>query len=189
MQEILPLRGRLNIALNGKTVREIDNLVLTAGTEWVAARMLQSTTALDPKFMGIGTADSVPVAGDVALNALMADGSAPNNTANTTIDSEAFLTSNIKPFMDGQDTPVAVPPVQGTDLSSIVFKCTFKAAEGTGAVREAGLFIGNSADVAGNAARNSVAGAMIARTQFNAVYKDDDDEMTITWTITVAGSS
>tara|TARA_Y100000034_G_scaffold125313_1_gene174669 strand:+ start:258 stop:686 length:429 start_codon:yes stop_codon:yes gene_type:complete len=56
----------------------------------------------------------------------------------------------------------------------ITYECTWAAADGTGAITEAGIF-----DAASS-------GDMLARTKFDVVNKGADDSMTITWTITVS---
>jgi len=58
--------------------------------------------------------------------------------------------------------------------NTIVYVATWAAGDGTGAIKEAGIF---------NA---STAGDMFARTDFPVVNKGADDSMTITWTITVS---
>ena len=49
----LKLKGRLNIAINGETVKEVDNLVVTAGKGYVASRM-KDASATAMSHMGIG---------------------------------------------------------------------------------------------------------------------------------------
>lgn len=61
--------------------------------------------------------------------------------------------------------------VSGTD---VVYVATFGAGEGTGAIKEAGIF---------NA---STSGTMLCRTVFSVVNKGASDSMTITWTVTVS---
>ena len=39
----LKLTGKLKIALNGETVQEVNNLVVTDGKEYVASRMKDAT--------------------------------------------------------------------------------------------------------------------------------------------------
>lgn len=57
--------------------------------------------------------------------------------------------------------------------NTITYVSSFEAGEGTGAVTEAGIF---------NAASG---GTMLCRTTFNQVYKEPDDTMSVTWTITI----
>jgi len=62
----LKLKGKLAITLNGKVVREIDNLVVTAGKEYVASRM-KDTSATAMSHMAIGTGSTAAAAGNTAL--------------------------------------------------------------------------------------------------------------------------
>ena len=39
IQDNLKMKGRLQVSLNGEVVRDIDNLVVTAGKAYVASRM------------------------------------------------------------------------------------------------------------------------------------------------------
>lgn len=62
----LKLTGKLKIALNGETVQEIDNLVVTDGKEYVASRM-KDATATAMSHMAIGSGSTAAAAGDSAL--------------------------------------------------------------------------------------------------------------------------
>ena len=65
----LKLTGKLSIVLNGKVVREIDNLVTTAGKGYVANRMRSDVSggvAL-MSHMAVGAGTNNPAAGDTAL--------------------------------------------------------------------------------------------------------------------------
>lgn len=62
------LKGRVKIALNGKTVRDIDNLVVNSGKNYVASRM-KDTTETPVSHMAVGTGSTAPAAGDTALGA------------------------------------------------------------------------------------------------------------------------
>lgn len=58
--------------------------------------------------------------------------------------------------------------------NAVEYQATFAAGEGTGAVKEAGIF---------NA---STSGDMLCRTVFDVINKGASDSMTITWTVTVS---
>ena len=45
-QDGIALTGKLIVSLNDVIVRETENLVVTAGKEWVAARMKDTSTAV-----------------------------------------------------------------------------------------------------------------------------------------------
>jgi len=62
----LKLKGRLKIALNGETVKEVDNIVVTDGKEYVASRM-KDATATAMSHMAIGTDSTAASASDAAL--------------------------------------------------------------------------------------------------------------------------
>ena len=62
----LKLTGKLKIALNGETVQEVNNLVVTDGKEYVASRM-KDTTATAMSHMAIGSGSTAAAAGNSAL--------------------------------------------------------------------------------------------------------------------------
>jgi hypothetical protein len=59
------LTGALTIAVNDEVVQETNNLVVTAGKEWVADRMADANTVMT--HMAIGTGSTAAAAGDTAL--------------------------------------------------------------------------------------------------------------------------
>ena len=81
------LTGALTIAVNNEVVQETNNLVVTAGKEWVADRMADANTVMT--HMAIGTGSTAAAAGDTALgtqtdrNALTVSGGTV--TANTIV--------------------------------------------------------------------------------------------------------
>jgi hypothetical protein len=62
----LKLTGKLKIALNGETVQEVDNLVVTDGKGYVASRM-KDATADAMSHMAIGSGSTAAAAGNSAL--------------------------------------------------------------------------------------------------------------------------
>ena len=66
VNEQLEMKGHLKIELNGEVVRDIDNLVVTAGKNFVASRMI-GTSAGVMTHMAVGTGTTDPAAGDTAL--------------------------------------------------------------------------------------------------------------------------
>ena len=62
----LKLTGKLKIALNGETVQEIDNLVVTDGKEYVASR-IKDASATAMSHMAIGSGSTAAAAGNSAL--------------------------------------------------------------------------------------------------------------------------
>jgi len=63
------ITGRLQIELNGEVVRDIDNLVTTAGKGFVAASMLKTTSNSPAAMthMAIGSDTTNPAANDTTL--------------------------------------------------------------------------------------------------------------------------
>jgi hypothetical protein len=59
------LTGALTIAVNNEVVQETNNLVVTAGKEWVADRMNNANTVMT--HMAVGTGTTAAAAGDTAL--------------------------------------------------------------------------------------------------------------------------
>ena len=64
-QDGIALTGKLTISLNDEIVRETENLVVTAGKEWVVARMKDTSTVMT--HMGIGTSSTAAAAGQTDL--------------------------------------------------------------------------------------------------------------------------
>ena len=62
----LKLTGKLKIALNGETVQEVDNLVVTTGKGYVASRM-KDASATAMSHMAIGSGSTAAAASDTAL--------------------------------------------------------------------------------------------------------------------------
>lgn len=66
IDEQLQLKGHVQIRLNGELVQDIDNLVVTAGKEFVASRMA-GTSAGVMSHMAVGTSTTAAAAGQTAL--------------------------------------------------------------------------------------------------------------------------
>ena len=64
--ENLVMTGRLAIAINGEVVKEVPNLVVSAGKDYVASRM-KDTTKDAMSHMALGSGSTSPAAGDTAL--------------------------------------------------------------------------------------------------------------------------
>tara|TARA_R110002153_G_scaffold21606_1_gene71944 strand:+ start:406 stop:831 length:426 start_codon:yes stop_codon:yes gene_type:complete len=67
----LKLTGNLSVSINGKVVREVPNLVVTAGKAYVASRM-KDATATAMSHMAIGTGSTAAASSDTALGAEVA---------------------------------------------------------------------------------------------------------------------
>ena len=66
INETLKLTGHVTVAVNNEVVREIPNLVVTAGKGYVASRM-KDTTDGAMSHMAVGTDNTAAAAGDTAL--------------------------------------------------------------------------------------------------------------------------
>ena len=62
----LAMKGHLTIALNGETVQEVPNLVVTTGKNYVASRM-KDTTAAAMSHMAVGSGSTAAAASDTTL--------------------------------------------------------------------------------------------------------------------------
>lgn len=65
-QDGMKLSGKLTISINDDVVKEVDNLVVTAGKGFVASRMKDTTDAV-MSHMSVGTGNTAAAAGDTAL--------------------------------------------------------------------------------------------------------------------------
>ena len=63
----LEITGALQISLNNEIVHQCDNLVVTAGKNWVAGRFKDGSIPDEMSHMAIGSADTAPAAGNTAL--------------------------------------------------------------------------------------------------------------------------
>ena len=71
-QDGIALTGKLIISLNDEIVQETNNLIVTAGKEWVTARMKNTSTVMT--HMGVGTSSTAAALTDTALVAEHSDG-------------------------------------------------------------------------------------------------------------------
>ena len=110
----LKLTGSLKIEMNGKLIREVPNIVTTAGKEFVASSMVKtSNSPAAMTHMEVGTGTTNPAAGDTALESAVS----------------------------GSRTALTSSNVTG---AAIAYLCTFAAGTGTGALTEAGIFNASS---------------------------------------------
>jgi len=65
IQDNLKMKGRLQVSLNGEVVRDIDNLVVTAGKGYVADRMKNNSSVMS--HMAIGSGTTAAAAGNTEL--------------------------------------------------------------------------------------------------------------------------
>jgi hypothetical protein len=119
IQDNFALTGALTIAINDAVVQETDNLVVDSGKKWVA-RMMKAADGV-MTHMAIGTDGTGALAANTGLG--------------TELERNALTVSG---------GTVGT----GADANTIAYACTFPAGDGTGAIKEAGLFenAGNKVD-------------------------------------------
>lgn len=71
------LTGRLHVVLKNEETGEVsefdfENLVVTAGKNWIAARMKDTGSPAQMSHMAVGTGSTAPAAGDTALTTELA---------------------------------------------------------------------------------------------------------------------
>ena len=115
VNEQLKMTGHLKIELNGELVRDLDNLVVTAGKTFVASSMLKTTSNRPAAMthMGVGTSTQDPAGTDTALISQVGSRKAFTTTA-------------------------------ASSAAVVTYICAFAAGEGTGALTEAGIFNASS---------------------------------------------
>ena len=143
-------KGRVGIVVKDKDgkvkeKRDIPNKVVDNGLAFIASRM-------------IGTSSSVMTH--------MALGTNSGSTAEST--------SNINALDSQIGSRKAFTTAASSSGAVVTYVCQFGTGEGTGEVREAGIFSA------------ATAGTMLCRTVFAVVNKDANDTMTITWEITLS---
>ena len=113
--EDFKITGNVKFEMNGELIREVPNLVTTAGKGFVAASMLKTTSNSPAAMthMELGTGTTNPAAGDTTLETIVS----------------------------GSRTAVATPSVSG---AVVTYGCTFAAGTGTGALTEAGILNASS---------------------------------------------
>lgn len=159
IKDNLALIGTLEITLNNKVVQKTNNLVVNVGKAWVAGMMQGTGSVMSHMALGTGTSGSAD-AGDTGLGGA--------GTAELLNSRQAFSTAT---SYDANARTI-------TYINTWVAENAAGAptGSGTGAITEAGIFDATSG------------GTMLARTIFSSgvVNKGADDEMTITWTITIS---
>jgi hypothetical protein len=113
--EDFKITGNVKFEMNGELIREVPNLVTTAGKGFVAASILKTTSnsPVAMTHMELGTGTTNPDAGDTTLETIVS----------------------------GSRTAVATPSVSG---AVVTYVCTFAAGTGTGALTEAGILNASS---------------------------------------------
>ena len=129
-QDGIALTGKLTISLNDEIVQETNNLVVTAGKEWVAARMKNTSTVMT--HMGVGTGTTAAVIANTALETQHGDGRQTLTTSGGTV-AGAVITFH-RTFAAGNQTGaiteagVFTAATGGTMLCRTVFGVVNKGA-------------------------------------------------------------
>lgn len=84
IEEMIKMKGRLEIRLNDEVVQEVDNLVVTVGKNFVASRMVGTSPAV-MSHMAIGTTNTAAAAGDTTLAAEAARVALTSGAASTNV--------------------------------------------------------------------------------------------------------
>lgn len=173
--ENLKLRGSVDIKVTGpdgelKESRYIPNLVVQAGKNYIATRM-------------IGTSNATAVATTNSTTSCMTHMALGTSTTTASV-SDGTLVSEVT--VAGDIAAYSRASIASTTQSTGVV--TYVAVFGTNnpqrtntsnttAITEAGIFNSSSA---------ALGGTMLCRTTFAAVNKGNDDTLQITWSITVS---
>lgn len=134
---------------NLKQIVEKENTFTAVGDAHVADQLAATPNEAKMGWIAIGT------------------GSTPFTTLSTTLTSEL-----------DRNALSAGYPEQGSGASDndVIYKATWPAGDGTGAITEAGIF------------NSSLGGSMPAASTFPVINKGASDTFTVTWTITVGAS-
>ena len=148
-QSKIPMKGLVRIELrdengNLKDFRIFKNTFMQLGDAHVAARLTAASATL-MGWMAIGTSGTAKTSADTTLNKIL----------------------------DRNALTAGYPELQtGGDDNDVKYKATWAAGDGTGAIKEAGIF------------NSSVAGVMLAASTFAVINKGANDSLTIVWTVT-----
>jgi len=109
------------------------------------------------------------------IAARMYDVNSPNQMSHMAIGSD-LATPQLADSTLGATLPVGRQPLTSTSVSgnTVTYVATFEPGEGTGTVKEAGIFNASSG------------GTMLCRTVFPVVTKEAGDTITITWAVTIS---
>jgi hypothetical protein len=159
---VIELGGTLFIAHydeNGELIEDrfYSNIVVSAGKEYITARMKETGRPNQMSHMALGGNSTV--------------GSNPTKT--TPQVSDTTLTVGGSPAL-AELGRVSLTTAGGSVTSNVItYAATFGASVATGSIVEAGVF---------NAAS---AGTMLCKTSFDVVNKSSSDSIAITWTVTI----
>lgn len=136
MNDLLKVKGRVSIVLkdkdgNVKETRDIDNLVVDAGLDYIASRM-EGTSSNVMSHMALGSGTTAAAAGDTGLGSILGSREALDSTT-VTDNAVAYVSS----FEAGKGTGAVTEAglfnalTGGTMLCRTVFSVVNKAADDT----------------------------------------------------------
>lgn len=173
--EFLKLRGSVDIKVWGpdgslKEDRFIPNLVVQAGKNYIATRMIGTSNATAVATTNSTTSCMTHMAlGTSTTTALVTD---------STLSSEVTVAGDIAAYT--RATIASTTQSTGVVTYVAVFGTNNPQRSNTSnttAITEAGIF---------NSSNAALGGTMLCRTTFAAVNKGNDDTLQITWSITVS---
>ena len=133
----IKMKGKLNIVLTGpdgevKEQREVDNLVVTVGKNFIASRM-KDATATAMTHMEVGTSTQAAAVGDTALIAAVASSRVTLTSTTVTTNSVAYVASFPAGTGTGALTEAGIfnAASAGTMLCRTVFSVINKGAADT----------------------------------------------------------
>ena len=136
LNDSLKLKGRVGIVLkdkngNVKETREIDNLVVNTGLDYIASRM-KDATATAMTHMGLGSGTTAAAAGDTDLESILGSREILDSTT-VTSNAVAYVSSFEAGDATGAVTEAGLfnATTGGTMLCRTVFSVVNKAADDT----------------------------------------------------------
>lgn len=136
INDIVNPKGTLQILLTGpdgivKTNHNVNNLVVTSGKQWIAARMFDSAEPAQMSHMAVGTDNTAAAVGDTTLVAELARRALTSTTVSTN------TTQYVASYPAGTGTGALVEAgifndsASGTMLCRTVFPVVNKGADDT----------------------------------------------------------
>ena len=131
----LEITGALQISLNNEIVHQCDNLVVTAGKNWVAGRFKDGSIPDEMSHMALGSNSAAAAAGNTALGAELASSRIALTTdggtvSNATVQYDATWSSSHGAYAI-QEAGIFNHATAGTMLARTVFAIINKGTDDT----------------------------------------------------------
>jgi len=131
----LEITGALQISLNNEVVHQCDNLVVTAGKEWVAGRFKDGSIPDEMSHMALGSGSTAAAAGNTALGTELASSRIVLTTdggtvSNATVQYDATWTSSHGAYAI-EEAGIFNASSGGTMLARTVFAIINKGTDDT----------------------------------------------------------